>query len=347
MGRSRQKEKGQNSPAKKAATMSHGGDVTLPPDLDKLRAVLLSDLTTTLTTTMKMVVDEALRPISAALDAVKSTTDSLNLKITTMETALSDHSDRLTALEETCTRLQSENTQLMAKTEDLELQSRCNNLRMIGIPEKTEGADPVKFMATFLTEVLGASFFSSPPILDRAHRIGPAHSAEEGKGARPRVFIVRFHYLSDKERVLRGERDAQQLKYHGQNVYFFPDMTTNIAKKRASFAGVKRCLYEKQVRFSLLFPARLRVEHRGEKRFFECPKEAQTFYDSQFSARWWFTDYWTLSSCKVKKDFSLDIGHLKNNFPWHTGWCCFLKFVPTPSPQDGYCYKPHCFSVER
>jgi chromosome segregation ATPase len=77
---------------------------------------------------MKMVVGEALRPISAALDAVKSTTDSLNLKITAMETALSDHSDRITALEETCTRLQSENTQLMAKTEDLESRLRRNNL---------------------------------------------------------------------------------------------------------------------------------------------------------------------------------------------------------------------------
>ena len=146
MGRSRQKEKGQNLPEQEAATMSHchGGDDTLPPDLDKLRAVLLSDLTTTLTTAMKMVVDEALRPISAALDAVKSTTDSLNLKITDMETALSDHSDRITALEETCTRLQSEITQLMAKTQDLELRSRRNNLRVIGIPEKTRGSRPSK-----------------------------------------------------------------------------------------------------------------------------------------------------------------------------------------------------------
>ena len=77
-------------------------------------------------------------------------------------------------------------------------------------------------MAAFLTEIFGASFFSSPPILDGAQRIGPASSAEEGRGARTRVFIVRFHYFSDKVHVLRRERDAQQLKYHGQNVYFFP-----------------------------------------------------------------------------------------------------------------------------
>ena len=69
----------------------------------------------------------------------------------------------------------------------------------------------MKFMATFLTEVLGTSFFSSPPILDRAHRIGPARSAEEGRGARPRVFIVRFHYFSDKERVLRRESSSNTM----------------------------------------------------------------------------------------------------------------------------------------
>ncbi|CAL8403339.1 unnamed protein product [Arctogadus glacialis] len=117
-GKMRKSRCRQNSPEKEAATMSHchGGDDTLPPDLDKLRTVLLSDLTATLTTTMKMVVGEALRPITDALDAVKSTTDSLNMKITAMETALSDHSVRITALEETCTHLQSENTQLMAMT---------------------------------------------------------------------------------------------------------------------------------------------------------------------------------------------------------------------------------------
>ncbi|CAL8372417.1 unnamed protein product [Arctogadus glacialis] len=61
MGRSRQKENGQNSPEKEAATLSDrhsGGGDALPPDLDKLRAVLLSDLTTTVTTTMKMVAEE-------------------------------------------------------------------------------------------------------------------------------------------------------------------------------------------------------------------------------------------------------------------------------------------------
>lgn len=266
----------------------HGGaGGALPPDLDKLRTMLLSDLTSTLTTTVKSVVEEALEPLSAALDDVRSATDSLGQKMTNMEEALSDHSDRIVALESACARLQSENVQLKDKVEDLESRSRRNNLRVVGIPEKLEGADPVKFMSDFFMEVLGANFFSSPPLLDRAHRIGPPRPSEEPGTPRPRVFIVRFHYYTDKERILRRKRDTQQLKYSGQNVYIFPDMTASLAKKRAAFAGVKRSLHQKQVKFALLFPARLRVEHNvsGEKKIFDCPTEAQKFCDSHFCNR--------------------------------------------------------------
>ncbi|KAF0036601.1 hypothetical protein F2P81_011913 [Scophthalmus maximus] len=192
-GRTRQKEKGQNSPEREAATMSdcHGGDDALPPDLDRLRAVLLSDLTTTFTTTMKMVVGEALNPISAALEDVKSTTNSLNLKITGIETAVSDHSDRIAALEVKCASLQSENAQLMSKTEDLESRSRRNNIRVIGIPEKAEGADPVKFMAIFLLRSLAPASFPPPRSLTE-------HTASARRARRMREGVPDREYsLSD------------------------------------------------------------------------------------------------------------------------------------------------------
>lgn len=62
-------------------------------------------------------------------------------------------------------------------------------------------------------------------------------------------------------------------------------MTTSVAKERASFGDVKRSLYEKNVKFSLLFPARLRVDHGGVRRIFDCPMEAQKFYDLHLSDR--------------------------------------------------------------
>lgn len=96
----------------------HGGDNSLPPDFVKLHAVLLSELMDILTTTMNTAVDNALKPLSAALVEVKSATDLLNEKTTGMESALSDHSDRIVALEDICTCQHSENTELKAKTEE-------------------------------------------------------------------------------------------------------------------------------------------------------------------------------------------------------------------------------------
>ncbi|KAG7283870.1 hypothetical protein CRUP_034057 [Coryphaenoides rupestris] len=71
----------------------------------------------------------------------------------------------------------------------------------------------------------------------------------------------------------------------GGERYQTKDMTASVAKKRADVADVKRSLYEKQVKYSLLFPAHLRVEYRGEKKVFESPKDAQGFYDSHFRNR--------------------------------------------------------------
>lgn len=104
---------------------------------------------------------------------------------------------------------------LLAKPEYLQNHSRRSNLRVVGIPENTEAQDPVAFMSAFFAEVLGSDFFPTPPVLDRAHRIGPTTTEDARNWAR---VIVCFLY--HKERVAR--RRGDQLYFRGTTVPALP-----------------------------------------------------------------------------------------------------------------------------
>ncbi|ROL49414.1 LINE-1 type transposase domain-containing protein 1 [Anabarilius grahami] len=162
--------------------------------------------------------------------------------------------------------LRKENLFLKEKLDDLEYRSRRSNMRVVGIPEKLEGSDPIKFMTDFFEEVLGNDFFTSPLVLSRAHRVGPNPTNDaRAKQTKPRVFLVLFHFFQVKHRILRFSRQQRKLLFCGHRVVFHEDFSADLGKKRAAFKDVNSRLYEKGVRFGLLYPARLRVTREGKR----------------------------------------------------------------------------------
>ncbi len=54
---------------------------------------------------------------------------------------------------------------LTFKLNDLEGRSRCNNTRLIGIPEEVEKGKPTEFVAELIKQLF--TDFSDPPVIDR------------------------------------------------------------------------------------------------------------------------------------------------------------------------------------
>ncbi|XP_075315187.1 uncharacterized protein l1td1 [Odontesthes bonariensis] len=193
----------------------------------------------------------------------ESSLDSHNQKITTIENTLTTHSDELAEITTILEQLEKANAVLASKADDLENRSRRQNLRIVGLPEGTEGSLPLDFVSQLLQAVIGDDIFPKPPELDRAQRT-PAPKPTQGQ--RSRALIVRFHRFQDKERVLCWARSQKgDIKFNDNRILFFPDFSAALARRRAAFRDIKAKLYKDGIVFALRHPARLCITIDGNK----------------------------------------------------------------------------------
>ncbi|CAI5682234.1 unnamed protein product [Oreochromis niloticus] len=234
---------------------------------------------TSLKEDVSALIRDAIRPIQDSLDLLQTTVSSFQKRLTSVESIVGDNFERLTVAEASIKMLQTQNQSLADRCDDLENRSRRANLRILNIPEGSEdGKDPIKFISDVLMEVMGSEVFPAPPELERAHRTPTSRTSRRSS---PRAFLVCFSRFQQKEAALRWARN-HQLQYQGATLRIYQDVSVLLAKKRAAFNSVKQALYQKNVRFHLLYPARLRVMHGDDRLTFDSPDEAQQFIDRTF-----------------------------------------------------------------
>lgn len=221
--------------------------------MTKQRASLKEDVSS--------LIQESIKPLQASLDTLQTAVNSFQGRLTSVESTAGDNFERLTVAESTITELKNQNKLLLDRLDDLENRSRRANLRILNIPEGSEeGKDPLKFIGDALMQMMGPDVFTAPPELERAHR---TPNTKSNQRKTPRAFLVCFSKFQQKEAVLRWAR-SHELMYKGASVRIYQDLSTALAKKRAAFNDVKRALYQKNVRFQQLYPARLRVSYGGD-----------------------------------------------------------------------------------
>ncbi|KAJ8397577.1 hypothetical protein AAFF_G00438530 [Aldrovandia affinis] len=140
--------------------------------------------------------------IETKLDTLQSTVSTNSLKITELESTINNHDQRLEALESTCSALASKNTQLAAQVLDLQSRSRRNTIRVLGLPEGVEGAQPVAFFGRMLEEMF-RDVLGGVPEIERAHRsLGPKPAPHQ----RPRPVLIRLLRFQEKDRIIHEAR---------------------------------------------------------------------------------------------------------------------------------------------
>ena len=168
---------------------------------------------------------EGLCDIKNQLETIKCDVSGIQNRVTSLEEAMTDVDSRVDAHEERIAALERGQRDTSNSLTELQNYTRRTSIRIIGVPESSEGPQPIPFAAKFLSEVFGAEIFPKLPKLDDAFRIPVAQRS----GDRPRPFIVKFHELRVKDLVVREARRRRgSLKYNGANILVFEDFATNL-----------------------------------------------------------------------------------------------------------------------
>lgn len=208
----------------------------------------------------------------------------LTVRMDTVDKQMETIDETVAASEVKILTLEKQIIQLKECTDQLENHSRRCNVRILGITEREEGTNAVKYLERWIPEYLHLDTADGRIILDRAHRaLGPMPPI----GQRPRPLIVKFHYYSDKARVMEAARRHDQNETpRQQRVLFFNDYSAEIVRKRKAYDGVKAQLREMKVEYALLYPDILRVNtDGGGYRRFSSPGEAKVYVRTLEQAR--------------------------------------------------------------
>lgn len=135
--------------------------------------------------------------MEASLQTTQSTLTEHDVWISTEEAASSDYDIWLTELHQWLQSVDNHKP-LQEKVVDLKASSRCQNIEVVGLPERAEGENPVDFFSKFLSNLLGPDNFPTPIEVDRAHRLGQTPKA----AAQPLVMIARIRSFCEKEVIL-------------------------------------------------------------------------------------------------------------------------------------------------
>lgn len=173
--------------------------------------------------------------------------------------------------------MQTANEQFARRLEDSESRARRNNIRIIGIPEKSEETATDLFVEDLLLNHLAPKGLSKFFTVERAHRVP---GGRPKPGAPPSPIIARIFNFRDRDAILQASRVGGPVKFENTTVSFYPDVTQSVQKQRLGFQGVKRRMRDMDLKYAMLFPARLRVEYEDKAFFFDRPDVVSDWLDT-------------------------------------------------------------------
>lgn len=179
----------------------------------------------------------------------------------TLETTIADIKPQVVQTDKRVQKLLNRVEFLEERTEDAKGRARRNNVHVVGLPEGKEGRDPTSYVENRLCDLLPEGVLSPHFVVEQAHRV-PARPPPTGSNLRP--FLIRLLNYRDRDTILQETRKLQDIQIHNQKIMFFPDYTIQVQRQRYSFMAVKRRLRQCNLKYSLLFPARLRVVANGK-----------------------------------------------------------------------------------
>lgn len=233
------------------------------------------------TANLTKVIEDKLGPVSLLLQAQGKQLEDHETRIKEAEARISVLEDATNPAMDKLQSLEKRVKELSERTDDLENRGRRKNIRIIGLPDGAEGSDPISFFECWLPELLNIKTKAGRIKVERAHRTA-AQAPSSGHRAHP--ALVRLHNYQDKQRIMNAawamSRDNQPLKHGNATVMIFQDYSVAVVRKLKSFDEVKKRLRSIGADYRQIYPALLKVTHRGSTKIFRDTAEVEGFIES-------------------------------------------------------------------
>lgn len=220
--------------------------------------------------------------VANKIDGVMSAIKEINERVKEAEERISGAEDEIVQLNARANSVELQVKKLMDKVDDMENRNRRNNLRLVGLPEREEGADAGAFLEDFIPKILEMDS-STTLVIERAHRVGPQRNMELRNTRRitpPRTLIIKFLNFKQKEQVLRMARSKGVITYKEHTLRFHPDVSAEVHRKQRAYDGVRQKLRERGIgKHRILYPARLLLTHQEKSRVFDTPEAVERFIE--------------------------------------------------------------------
>ena len=165
---------------------------------------------------VSQLLDSKLQPLQSSIDDIKAQLADMLTKA------------QVTAIVEQATSdLVTENRQLKEKLLQLENQSRRNNLRFSGLPEKADAETWADCETAIQGVITALGLDSSAIVIERAHRLGSKAKATT------RPIIARFLSFKDREMVLQKYRQKETRTTLAEGIRILEDYPPEIDFRRS------------------------------------------------------------------------------------------------------------------
>lgn len=208
---------------------------------------------------------------------VRKDLQAITVRVTATEERISEVEDQISPMTTELKRATQQIAFLLHKVDDLENRSRRSNIRLVGVPEKSEGKDPVSFFESWLINMVGKERLSPFFAIERAHRV-PMRAPPPG--APPRPILLKLLNFRDRDVALRAAREKGELSINGHRISLYPDFSGEIQRQRLQFQDIKKRLRALDIPYSMQYPAKLRVVAMNTTHFFDTPRAALHWMDT-------------------------------------------------------------------
>ncbi|XP_053564429.1 uncharacterized protein LOC128654499 [Bombina bombina] len=181
--------------------------------------------------------------IREELEELKQDIHMLGFKFETLESNQDIIKEDVNQLTEQLTSQQETILSFQDKLDDLENQSRCKNMLIRGVPESVLPRDFPVYLQDLFHHLKDHSYTDDIPWI-RAHRTlrpKPPYSAP------PRDIVIHLKKFQEKEMILNQACKNKPVRFRGNVLQFFQDLSTHTLQRRKEFLPLTTLLRNKRI----------------------------------------------------------------------------------------------------